>query len=40
MIRKIQESDRAVYLRMAHDFYHSPAVMHPVPDSYLARGFD
>ena len=40
MIRRIQESDRADYLRMAHDFYHSPAVMHPVPDSYLVRGFD
>ena len=40
MIRRIQETDRAAYLRMAHDFYHSPAVMHPVPDSYLVRGFD
>ena len=40
MIRRIQETDRAEYLRMAHDFYHSPAVMHPVPDSYLVRGFD
>ena len=39
MIRRISETDRAEYLRMAHDFYHSPAVMHPVPDSYLERGF-
>ena len=40
MIRKITENDRADYLEMAHDFYHSPAVLHAVPDANLARYFD
>ena len=35
MIRKITGNDRAVYLQMAHDFYHSEAVLHPVPDENL-----
>ena len=25
---------------MTHDFYHSEAVLHPVPDEYLERSFD
>lgn len=40
MIRKILPKDRAVYLRMAHDFYHSEAVLHPVPEEYFVRSFD
>ena len=40
MIRKIEEKDRAVYLEMAHDFYHSSAVDHPVPDAFLERTFE
>lgn len=40
MIRPIASDDRTVYLEMAHDFYHSSAVDHPVPDSYLERTFD
>ena len=40
MIRKITENDRTSYLEMAHDFYHSPAVLHAVPDANLARCFD
>ena len=40
MIRKITENDRADYLGMAHDFYHSPAVLHAVPDANLVRCFD
>lgn len=40
MIRRITKDDRAVYLRMAHDFYHSSAVDHPIPDAYLERTFD
>lgn len=40
MLRKIRKEDREVYLRMAHDFYHSEAVLHPVPDEYFARCFD
>lgn len=40
MIRALTKNDRNNYLRMAHDFYHSPAVLQPVPDSYLERSFD
>ena len=39
MIRKITESDRAAYLAMARDFYHSPAVLHAVPDEHFERCF-
>ena len=40
MIRPLTQSDRDDYLLMAHDFYHSPAVLQPVPDAYLERSFD
>jgi len=40
LIRKITAADRGVYLKLAHDFYHSEAVLHPVPDAYLERSFD
>lgn len=40
MIRRITAADREIYLKMAHDFYHSEAVLHPVPDEYLVRSFD
>ena len=34
MIRKINESDREIYLQMVTDFYNSDAVLHPVPKQY------
>ena len=40
MIRELKQADRELYLKMAHDFYHSPAVLHPVPDSYFERTFE
>lgn len=40
MIRKLTPADRDVYLQMTHEFYHSPVVLHAVPDEYLQRGFD
>lgn len=40
MIRRINENDRAVYLQMAHEFYHSEAVLHPVPEENYGRAFD
>lgn len=40
MIRRITHDDRENYLRMAHDFYHSDAVLHPVPDENIFRTFD
>lgn len=39
-IRRCEERDRELYLRLAKEFYHSPAVLHPVPDSYFERTFD
>ena len=40
MIRRITPSDREQYLQMAHDFYHSEAVLHAVPDGYFVRAFE
>ena len=30
---KIRKDDRDEFLAMEHDFYHSPAVLHPIPDA-------
>ena len=40
MIRKITPADREIYIEMARAFYHSEAVLHPVPDAHYARAFD
>ena len=40
MIRRIRPEDREIYLKMAHEFYHSDAVLHPVPDENLTVSFD
>lgn len=40
MIRELKMEDRELYLKMAHDFYRSPAVLHSIPDSYIERTFD
>lgn len=40
MVRELRQEDRELYLKMAHDFYHSPAVVHPVPDSYIEKTFE
>ncbi|MBR5295143.1 MAG: GNAT family N-acetyltransferase [Clostridia bacterium] len=40
MIRKIKEKDRAVYLKMAKEFYQSDVVLSPVPDENLEKTFD
>lgn len=40
MIRKAERRDREEYIKMAHEFYHSPAVLHSVPDAYFAHTFD
>ena len=39
-IRDVCAQDREIYLSMAHDFYHSSAVSHPIPDVHLTRTFD
>ena len=38
--RPVTLADRAVYIQMAHDFYHSDAVLHPIPDAYIETTFD
>ncbi len=40
MLRPFTREDRAIYCQMAHDFYHSDAVDHAIPDEYIARTAD
>ena len=37
MIRRIKAEDRAAFLQMVHEFYHSPAVLHPVRETNFER---
>ena len=37
MIHRLTENDRDVYIEMAREFYHSDAVLHPIPDEYFVR---
>lgn len=40
MIRKMRSGDKKTYMEMAREFYHSDAVLHPVPDTYFERTAD
>lgn len=40
MIRKFTENDRNQYVTMAREFYHSDAVLHPIPDVHFERTAD
>lgn len=40
MFRKLQMSDREVYLKMVEEFYHSDAVLRPVPIEYHINTFN
>ncbi len=40
MIRSITKKDRELYRNMVREFYHSPAVLHPIPDTYIEKTFD
>lgn len=40
MIRKICYSDRDEYIKMAEDFYASPAVSHPIPKNNFENAFN
>ena len=40
MIRIFEEKDREMYIEMAREFYHSDAVLHPVPDSHFEKTAD
>ena len=38
-VRRIREDDRADYLALARDFYHTDAVMAPIPEEHFDRCF-
>ena len=40
MIRKLTQNDRQLYITMAKEFYHSDAVLHPIPDAHFERTAD
>lgn len=40
MIRKIQPGDRQIFLQLSEEFYHSNAVLAPVPPDYHELAFD
>lgn len=40
MIRKINQSDKSIYLQMANDFYHSEAVLHVVDSFNFEKTFE
>ena len=40
MIRPIVAEDRETYLTLCREFYHSDAVLHPVPEQHFERTFD
>ncbi|MBQ6058987.1 MAG: GNAT family N-acetyltransferase [Clostridia bacterium] len=40
MIRPITPADRSIYLSLMDEFYHSPAVLHPVDRRYWERAVD
>ena len=37
MIRPFELQDKSLLLELMTEFYHSPAVLHPVPKAYLVR---
>lgn len=39
MFRNAEEKDFALYMELAGEFYHSPAVMHPIPEQYMENTF-
>lgn len=40
MIRKIDEHDKEKFIAMSHEFYHSDAVLHTIPENYIRGTFD
>lgn len=40
MIRKIKETDKEIYIKMAEDFYNSPAVSHKIPRENFQNAFE
>lgn len=39
MFRNAEEKDFAIYMELAQEFYHSPAVTHPIPAQYMENTF-
>ena len=39
MIRPLTAEDRKLFLTLCKEFYHSDAVLHPVPEQYLENSF-
>lgn len=39
MFRNAEEKDFALYMELAQEFYHSPAVLHPIPEQYMESTF-
>lgn len=40
MIRRMQEQDRALFLKLTDEFYHSDATLHPIPMEYHENAFN
>lgn len=40
MIRELQKEDKAVFIRMVQDFYHSEAVLHNIPAENIIDTFN
>lgn len=40
MIRPITKEDKRLYLELAHQFYSSEAVLHPLPEEIYHKNFD
>lgn len=40
MIRKLEQKDRALYLEMTQEMYHSNAVLHSIPAEYCEKTFE
>lgn len=40
MIREFTPKDREIFLTLADEFYHSPAVLHTIPTENYAKTFD
>ena len=39
MFRKLERKDKAIFLEMVHEMYHSEAVLEPIPASFMEATF-
>ncbi|WP_227011702.1 GNAT family N-acetyltransferase [Paenibacillus lutimineralis] len=40
MIRKMEQKDSEAFVEMSNEFYHSDAVLHSIPESFIRKTFD